>query len=77
MGSDPVIIYITLQKTIGLFCVPGAPQGYRTNIFIIMFNSCEYKQKLGTNTGKQLLSFSAVYIYIHQVFQDNHSEAIS
>lgn len=26
MGSDPVIIYITLQKAIRLFCVPGAPQ---------------------------------------------------
>lgn len=40
-----------------------------------MFNSSEYKQKLGTNIVEN--SCIPFQQYIHQVFQDNHSETIS
>lgn len=50
-------------------------KGYGTKIFIVMFNSSEYKQKLGTNMVED--SCIPFLQYIYQVFQDNHSEAIS
>lgn len=76
MGSDAIIIHITLQKVIGFFVYQVHPfKGYGTKIFIIMFDSSEYKQKLGTNIVED--SCIPFLWYIHQVFQDNHSEAIS
>ena len=40
-----------------------------------LFNSSKYKQKLGTNIVEN--SCIPFLQYIHQVFQDNHSEVIS
>lgn len=80
MGSDPVTTYITLQKTIRLFCVPGALQAIVQGLWDQDLH--HYVQQFQVQTevgdkhcGKQLHFFSAVYI--HQVFQDNHSEVIS
>lgn len=80
MGSDPVTIYITLQKAIRLFCVPAAlqaiVQGLRDQDLHHYFQQFQVQTEVGEkHCGKQLHSFTAVYI--HQVFQGNHSEVIS
>lgn len=79
MGCDPLTIYITLQKAIRLFCVPGAlqatVQGLRDQDLHHYVQQFQVQTEVGDkHCGKQLHSFSAVYI--HQVFQDNHSKIL-
>lgn len=67
-----------MQKSYWIFRVPGAPQvqGLWDQDLQHYVQQFQVQTQVGDkHCGKQLHSFSAVYI--HQVFQDNHLEAIN